>query len=267
MKNPAWFVWKTFSKSLVYFFFLSGALFLITVIFPTIMLLVHPAKRKTKAMRNATHQTFRLMNTIMWALGLTQIDISQEDRKKLKELKSTIVVANHPSLIDITLLIGLLPQADCIVNAALFNMFIVKHVVRRLFVPNSLDFNVILKSCTESLAAGNCLVIFPEGSRTKPGEVPVIRKGSARISLGTGCPVQPIAIETNDVRGLRKGDPYYRINSEGRYTFKFTLQEPVYPEAYRNNPLPIAARRMTAEIYTRIFPDSQRGTTSNPPRS
>jgi 1-acyl-sn-glycerol-3-phosphate acyltransferase len=256
MIRPIRFVWKTLTKSFIYFLFVSGSLFLVTAVFPLIMLFVHPADRCSKAMRRATHHIFFLMNFVTWALGLIHVDISREDLKKLRSLKSAIIVANHPSLLDITLLMGMIPHADCIVNAALFDKFIVRHVVRRLFVPNSLDFNEMLDSCNKSLKAGNCLVIFPEGTRTKVGIKPVIRKGSARIALGTECPVYPIHIEANDMRGLRKGDPFYRINKKGRYRYRFILQDPILPESYQSMPLPIAARKMNEEIYTCLFPAS-----------
>lgn len=247
------FVWKTITKSLVYFFFASGALFLITAVFPPILLLVHPADRCGKALRLSTHLTFKLMLAVTWAFGLITIRISREDRRRLKTLTSSIVVANHPSLLDVTILMSILPQADCIVNAQLFERPIVRHVVRRLFVPNSLDFAEILSACGRSLRDGNCLVIFPEGSRTRPGIEPAIKKGSARISLGTGFPVLPVHIGANDMRGLRKGDPFYRINEKGRYTYDLSVGEPIDPASYAGDLLPVAAKRMTKDIYSSIF--------------
>lgn len=253
MINPVRFVWRTVSKSFVYFLFASGSLFLATAIFPLLFVFVHPAKRCGRALRYSTYLTFKLMNFVMWCLGLTRVRISREDREYLKNLRSAVVVANHPSLLDITILISFLPQADCIVNSKLFERPIVRLVVRRLFVPNSLDFGEILASCEQSLKDGNCLVIFPEGSRTKPGVVPTIRKGSARISLGTGFPVLPVHIGANDMRGLRKGDPFYRINRKGRYLYDLTVKKPIEPASYAGLALPIAAKKMSDEIYRSIF--------------
>lgn len=253
MINPVRFVWRTFAKSLVYFLFAAGSLFLITAVFPLICLLAHPAERCRKALRYSVYITFRVMRQFAWILGLTKVTISAADRRYLKNLKSAVVVANHPSLLDITHLISFLPHADCIVNARLFEMPIVKHVVRQLFIPNSLDFTQILDSCGESLANGSCVVIFPEGSRTRPGHSHRLRKGSARIALGTGHSVLPIHIEANGMRGLLKGDPFYRINEKGRYLFSFVLKPPILPDAYAGLPISIAARKMTDEISERIF--------------
>lgn len=253
---PARFVWKTVSKSLVYLFFVLGASVLITAVFPTILLFVHPERRSSVMMRKATSMTFKIMRWCMVLFGLVRVTIGKEDILRLRKLSSTIVVANHPSLIDVTLLISYMPQADCIVNAKLFERPVVRHVVRRLFVPNSIDFSLMVKACGNSLDAGNCLVIFPEGTRTKPGREPAIKKGSARISLKTGYPVLPVRIEANDMRGLRKGDPFYRINRNGRYEFTLTAGDPIDPRAYAEKQIPVAARRMTQDIFRALFPDA-----------
>jgi len=255
MTGPVRFVWKTISKSLVYLFFVLGASVLVTMVFPPILFFIHPAKRSSRVMRKATSITFMCMRWAMFILGLVRIHISKEDRLRLKTLRSAIVVANHPSLIDVTMLISFLPQADCIVNARLFDKPIVRHVVRRLFVPNSIDFSRMVHSCYQSLADGNCLIIFPEGTRTRTGVRPLVKKGSARISLATGFPVVPVHIRANDMRGLQKGDPFYRINRKGRYTFDFVVGQPLTPLAYAGDETPAAARKMTNDIIQQIFPD------------
>jgi len=246
------FARKTVAKSLVYFFFITGAAVLVTAVFPTCLLFIHPADRCGKAMRYATHVTFSLMNRVMEAFSLVRVEMREEDAARLRAEKSAIIVANHPSLIDISLLIGTLPHADCIVNSALFDAFIVKYIVRRLYIPNSKSLEETLATCDASLAAGNCLVVFPEGSRTKADGRILFRKGFARIALGTGRPVLPVAFAANDMRGLRKGDPFYRVNGDEPYRFKVTVCDPVLPEAYAGHPLPAATRKMTEDIQGAI---------------
>ncbi|MGA2322060.1 MAG: lysophospholipid acyltransferase family protein [Solirubrobacteraceae bacterium] len=58
-----------------------------------------------------------------------------------------------------------------------------------------------MNTAREILAQGDCVVVFPEGTRVRPGPLGEPRRGVGRLALETGAPVVPIAvIGTADVR-------------------------------------------------------------------
>ena len=125
---------KRFSRS-----FLSGFCFSIFGIggFLTGTLLVPPvlifcSKRLQKRILSSTiHHLWRFFVWLMCCLKL--IDIKTKNKQELKKLRGKIVVANHPSLIDVVILVSRIPHSICVVKGDLFKNFFIKSLIRRVY--------------------------------------------------------------------------------------------------------------------------------------
>jgi len=65
-----------------------------------------------------------------------------------------------------------------------------------------------------AIAAGRQVIIFPEGTRVRPGETPPLRSGFAGLYRALGLPVVPVAVDSGRLwgRGL--------VHRRGTVTFK-----------------------------------------------
>lgn len=110
----------------------------------------------------------------------------------------TVYVANHPSLIDAPLLLSRMPDAFCIFKPALMkNPCIAPAALLAGYVSGGRHAET-LREAADKVAAGQSLLIFPEGTRTNPGSrLGPFKAGFAVIADRAGAPVQSIVIRTS----------------------------------------------------------------------
>jgi len=252
ISNKLLYAYRVFAKWFSFFIFGLGTLVLVILVFPVMCLVFHPRELFRKYGRRFVSASMRSFVSIMHFIGIVNLEI--DNREHYRHLSSKIIVANHPSLLDVVMLLSLIPNADCIVNTSLNRNFIVKGVVRRLYIPNSLDLDNVLQTCAESLKKGNCLIIFPEGTRTPRYGKAILRKGAARVALYSGCNIVPVHIGGTDKYGLGKKDPWIGFNPRERYIYDINMGAEINPENYRALPAPKAVRAITREIAAFLFP-------------
>src|SRR3546814_10079232 len=56
----------------------------------------------------------------------------------------------------------------------------------------------LVADCVATLKAGHSLMIFPEGTRSRPGQPLQAPHGTARIALESGAPVLPVTIRRSE---------------------------------------------------------------------
>jgi len=246
------YVYRVLAKWLSFFTFGLATLTLVIIVFPFMHLILHPNKRFKKYGRRLVSSSMRGFVSFMHLLGV--VDAEADNRENYRNLSSKIVVANHPSLLDIIILLSLIPNADCIVNTNLNRNVIVRGVIRQLYILNSIDPEKIFRTCEESLKQGNCLIIFPEGTRTPRSGKVILKKGSARVAMFSGCNIIPVHIGGTDKYGLGKNDPWTGFNPRERYVYCINMGAEINPDKYRSLPMPKAVRALNREIEAFLFP-------------
>ena len=112
--------------------------------------------------------------------------------------RGTIYIANHPTLLDATLLLARLPDAVCIVKPKLMrNPAIGPAASLAGYIAGEKGVDLV-RAVAARLAAGQSLLIFPEGTRTATGAMlGPLKPGFALIAARARAPVQLISIRAS----------------------------------------------------------------------
>jgi len=119
-----------------------------------------------------------------------------------------IVVANHVSYWDPVVVGSALPrQVYFMAKKELFSYPVLGFLIKGLGafpVDRKRPDRAAIKKGLEILKSGSVLGIFPEGTRSKTGELLAPYAGAAYFAVKTGAPVCPVALEgTQKILGLR----------------------------------------------------------------
>jgi 1-acyl-sn-glycerol-3-phosphate acyltransferase len=152
------------------------------------------------------HYLFRFFVWYLHACGLVQLQANE--LKRLRFNKNLILVANHPSLLDVVFVAACVPNVFCLMKADLLsNVVLCGQATLAGYVHNKSGVGLI-KACKVRLHQGSNLLIFPEGTRSN-GELGSFKLGFALLSRMTQAPVQTIVIRYSN-RYLGKGWPFFR---------------------------------------------------------
>jgi 1-acyl-sn-glycerol-3-phosphate acyltransferase len=198
--------WRLAATGFCFAAFSAGGLALTLFYFPA--LLVTPSARRSQYARQAIRRSFRLFLWTMEKLGIMRMELVGAE--KLRDCHGALVLANHPTLIDVVALLSILPTASCVVKRALWRNPFLGGVVRAANYISNDDGESLVDDCVRHLAEGNPLVIFPEGTRSQPGTPLRFLRGASFIALKSGAPILPVLIHCNPPT-LTKREKWYQI--------------------------------------------------------
>jgi 1-acyl-sn-glycerol-3-phosphate acyltransferase len=241
--------WRVLATALAFGSFGAGGLLLGLLYFPMLGLCVRHPGRRVELARRAVQIVFGLFIRLMRSLRLISYEIHGQEAL---ERQGLLILANHPTLIDVVFLISLVRNADCVVRAGLAdNPFTAGPVRATRYIRNEGGAE-LLQLCIASLRSGGNLVIFPEGTRSRPDEPLQMQRGAAQIATRGGFDVTPVSIRC-EPPGLSKGRPWWQVAAcPLHFTIRVGEDITVAPFLERAAGEPaLAARYLTA--YLRAF--------------
>ena len=174
------------------------------------------------------------------------------ERGNLEDWRGAVLVANHPSLIDVVLLVSLVPRTLYVAKSALRRSPFLGAIVRATALP---DDATLPDVAAPYLKAGWNVLIFPEGTRTPRGQpCGALKRGAAQLALRANAPVVCVR-ERLSRRILAKGQKPWDMGAE-RVVFSFDAAAPIAPASFpRAASSRVAASELT-EMIRRHLPDS-----------
>lgn len=245
------YLWRLVFTALSFALFGLGGLVLRLMVFPLLSLLPASPLRKRQRARAVISGAFRCFVEFMRFTGVLTYSVKGIERLGLP---GQMVIANHPSLIDVVVLIAFIRDANCVVKESLWHNPFMRGPIRSAgYISNDGSIDMLEKA-VQVLQDGQTLIIFPEGTRTTPGQSPCFHRGAAAIALRGAKMITPVRISVKPTT-LTKAEPWYSIPSQ-RFHFSLEVGDKVDPCDFNAcSSAPIASRKLNQYLHSYYIKD------------
>jgi 1-acyl-sn-glycerol-3-phosphate acyltransferase len=174
--------------------------------------------------------------TCFWASLYTWLNpvwpVTVVGREKIRPDAPYVMVANHLSLLDVLVLFRLFTHFKWVSKIENFrvpfigwNMSLNRYIKLRRGDRGSVI--QMMKACEKTLAQGNPIMMFPEGTRSQDGRMRPFKTGAFELALKTGSPILPIVI-----RGTADALPKRGFVLQGRHLISITVLDEIPAESF-----------------------------------
>lgn len=159
------------------------------------------------------------LRMVQWAfklmLWITGADISYIGRENVPKDRAVLYVGNHNSYFDILLTYSQCPGlTGYVAKSEMLRYPLLRDWMKRLycvFLDRS-DLRAgmqMILTCIDYIKNGISICIFPEGTRSKDGQMQPFHEGSLKMAAKTGCRIIPMAI-SNSAQIFENHMPFVR---------------------------------------------------------
>jgi len=192
-----------------------GAGILAMVLFPVSRLRHRgqPSIERAAACQRWMQRAFVLLFDYMRLCGLLHFNPRGLDAST--PARGFVMVANHPTLIDVAALSAMFGRLVCVAKPLLFRAPIIGQILRSCVYleggeMEGLAGGVVVNQALDRIGQGMPMLVFPEGTRSPAGGMRRFRRGPFEIACRANVPVLPILIRCEPA-ALGKGTPWYDI--------------------------------------------------------
>jgi 1-acyl-sn-glycerol-3-phosphate acyltransferase len=205
--------WRTFFTGSAFLLFFLGGLLLSYLVLPVARFGRGTRAEKARRCRRIVGSAWVLFHDYMRVTRLLRYDA----RATALRLPAGpfVMVANHPTLVDVTALVATTPDIAIVAKRAMFRSPLVGPLLRACDHIEAGEGGlfagaVVAEQALRRLRAGTPVLIFPEGTRSPASGVGELRLGAFQIAARSGVPIVPFLI-TCDPPTLMRGQSWYAI--------------------------------------------------------
>lgn len=221
------------------FFGVAGIVFKLVLLPYTVVGTANQVSRQVQA-RRLVAWIWRFFLRFLEKAGVLQYELHGFERLGRP---GQLILANHPSLLDVLFMVGYVPAINCVVKQELLSNPVMKSPILACgYVPND-ESEALMERVHRILGGGQSLLIFPEGTRTGWDGVVHFHRGAVSLGLRSAHVITPVVIRQTPPN-FKKGQAWYKI-PKVKICYDLTVGEDIDPQAWlAEKPLPIASRRL-----------------------
>ncbi|PHM69831.1 lysophospholipid acyltransferase family protein [Xenorhabdus kozodoii] len=248
-------LWRLLMTGFCFVLFGVGGVLLSLIWFNLLQIFQRNEGKRCHLARHSISFSFRLFLLLTRKLGVLDYQFNGLD--KIQADRGCLIVANHPTLLDYVILASKLPNVDCIVKSALLRNPFISGVICSARYPINSNAETLIPVCQERLASGHNILIFPEGTRTTPGQPISLQRGAANIAVRCECDLRIIHI-TCSQKMLDKKSKWYQIPPK-KPIYTITIGEQLTHDNFavdKENGHAIAARQLNRQLTQLLTPSN-----------
>lgn len=240
------YYWRLVGTGLSFVLFGLGAFVMGALVVPAVRVFPGSRAQKRKRARRVVNLGLRFFIACGKYLGVWTCRVHGLERLGRP---GQLILANHPSLLDAVCLLAAVPRANCIMKADLWRNPLTRWaVILSEYISNE-STPVMIECGAKALREGETVIMFPEGTRTKPQQRCIFHRGAANIALRAAQVVTPVYVRVEPTT-LTKGEPWYRIPAR-RFHISLVVGEDLDLEEHRrSSSIPLASRAFNEELQT-----------------
>lgn len=179
--------------------------------------------------------------------------IHVEGRERIADDGTYVIVANHQSFGDIFVLYALRKHFKWVAKSSVFLVpFLGWMMWMADYVPirrgDARSRQAMMDRCLRHLRRGSSILMFPEGTRSRDGEIQAFRRGAFSVAVEAGAKVVPIVID-GTLHALPQGS--WVFQQDGVLDIRVRVLEPIDPASVGGDAHALQERvrdRMVAEL-------------------